>query len=206
VIESLLQFVLGLVRDHGPLVLFVAALLENAAFLSWALPGEVLLATGGYLIQQGELSAELAWLSVVAGVLIGDHTAYFIGRVGGRRIARRLPFRGGFQKVEKLVEKYGGMAILFGRFTGLRSVMLFTVGTMGLRYRTFWPYELLGAATWSAWWLAVGAFGGIVFERMGDLAIWRQWLLVAAVPIAIVLAWIYRDRLKRFLKEEPEAA
>ena len=37
---------------------FLAAFLENAAFLSWALPGEHLLAVGGYFIQRGELRFE----------------------------------------------------------------------------------------------------------------------------------------------------
>jgi membrane protein DedA with SNARE-associated domain len=72
-LESVMAWILDTVREHGPLLLFLAAFLENAAFLSFVLPGEKLLLVGGYLVQQGELRFEIAWLCVFAGVVLGDH-------------------------------------------------------------------------------------------------------------------------------------
>lgn len=201
-----MAFVLELLRDHGPLILFFAALVENLGFLAW-LPTEGLLAVGGYLIQRGELRADVAWASAFAGVLLGDHVAYLVGRFGGRRLLPRLPFRGLFQQVERLILRYGSWMVLAGRFSGwIRPALLFTIGTMGLPYRRFWPFELLGAAAWSAWWLAVGALGGVVFDHFGDLGPWRQALTVAGMAAGAALAWRYRERLKRILAGEAEPA
>jgi membrane protein DedA with SNARE-associated domain len=206
IVEAVLSWVLALVRDHGPLVLFSAAFVESAAFLGWAVPGEALVAVGGYLIQQGELGLGLAWLSVFAGVLAGDHVAYLVGRYGGRRLANRLPAQGALRRVERLLDRYGGLVVLFGRFSGwLRPAVLFSAGSMGLKYRQFWPYELIGAAAWSAWWLFLGAAGGAVIDRFGDVGHYRAWLLLASGLAAVYLLWHYRADLRRYLRDEPEA-
>ena len=71
--------------------------------------------------------------------------------------------------------------MLFGRFTGVgRPFVMFTVGTMRLPYRRFWPFELAGAASWSLVWLGVGVLGGSLIEYLGAFA--------AAPPIAFTPA------------------
>jgi membrane protein DedA with SNARE-associated domain len=201
-VEDLLSLSLDLLREHAPLVLFLVAVVETAPLLG-ALPGEVVLAAGGYLVQQGQLSAELAWASVLLGVLVGDHAGYLIGRMGGRRIVHRLPLGDALRRIEKLTLKFGGLVVLLGRFLGARGVVLLTVGTMGLPYRRFWPYELVGAATWSAWRLALGALGGLALDRLGALGPEYQWLFAATAAAAIFLVWRGRQRLRRVLWSRP---
>jgi membrane protein DedA with SNARE-associated domain len=201
VFDAIINSLLDLVREHGTLVLFLAAVIENAAFLSWIVPGESLLAVGGYLVQQGELRLEVAWSAAFLGVLVGDHIAYFIGRAGGSRLVNRLPVRGLLVRVERLILRYGGLVVVFGRFSGgLRPAVVFTVGSMNLPYRQFWPFELLGAAAWSAFWLGLGALGGAVFESFGE---WRPALFFGSLVVGGVLAWLFRGRLRQWLVEGP---
>ena len=158
--ESIFDPLLELIREHGPLLLFVAAFLENAAFLSWLVPGEKLVAVGGYFVQQGELRFELAWLCVFLGVLCGDHVGFLIGRFAGARLRHRLPAQQLIDRAERMIQRHGGWVVLFGRFTGIgRPVVLFTVGMMRLPYRQFWIFELVGAASWSLVWLGIGVLG-----------------------------------------------
>src|SRR5215213_6390496 len=141
VIDSVVAFILDLVRDHGPLILFLAAFVETAAFVGLAVPGEALLAAGGYLVQRGQIAPEVAWVCVYLGALAGDHVAYALGRSGGRRLLRRLPLPGAIYRVERLIERYGGYVILGGRFLGgIRAVLMLTVGAMGVPYRRFWLF------------------------------------------------------------------
>jgi membrane protein DedA with SNARE-associated domain len=210
VFESVLAFVLDLVREHGPLVLFLAAFLENALLLSWAVPGETLLAVGGYFIQRGELRFEVAWAYVFVGVLCGDQVGYLVGRYGGRQLVHRLPFKRLLARVETLIRRHGGWVVLCGRFSGaLRPAVLFTVGTMGLPYRRFWAFELLGAAAWSALWLVVGVLGGTLLDHFGELgSSWGPRLSVGSILLGGLLGWVFRDRLKRLLfgDDEPTEA
>lgn len=207
-LESAIAAILELVREHGPLVLFLAAFVENAAFLSWAVPGEYLVGFGGYFVQQGQLRFELAWLATFAGVLAGDHVGYFVGRAGGRKLVRRLPFARVILRVEHLVARYGGLVVLFGRFSGgLRPAVLFTAGTLGLPYRRFWPFELLGAASWSALWLGLGVLGGTLLDYLPTLGPWGPWLFVGSALAAALAGWLLRGRLLRLLFDDgPETA
>jgi membrane-associated protein len=205
VLESAVALILDLIRQHGPLVFFLAAFLENAAFISWAIPGETLLAVGGYFIQRGEMRFELAWLSVFLGVLCGDHVGYLVGRYCGTKIVHRLPYQRVIVRVEKLVGRYGGWVVLCGRFSGgLRPAVLFTVGMMGLPYRKFWPFELVGAAAWSALWLGIGVLGGSLLDYFGELGPWGPWLFFGSIVIGGFLSWLFRDRLKRLILGKDE--
>jgi membrane-associated protein len=204
--DGIVGFILELVREHGPLILFLAAFIENAAFLSWAIPGEHLLAVGGYFIHRGELRFELAWVYVFLGVLCGDHAGYCVGRYGGRRLAHRLPFPRAIVRVEQFVRRHGGWVVLGGRFTGaLRPAVLFTVGAMGLPYRRFWLFEVVGAASWSALWLGLGVLGGTLLDAVGGLGPWGSWLFVGSAALGGLLAWVFRVPLKRlaFGGDEP---
>jgi membrane-associated protein len=204
-LESVANVLLDLVREHGPLLLFAAALLENAAFLSWLVPGEKLVAVGGYFVQQGDLRFEQAWLYVFLGVLIGDHVGFFVGRFAGKRLLPRLPFRRALERVEPLIQRHGGWVVLFGRFSGiLRPAVLFTVGMMGLPYRQFCLFELIGAATWSLVWLGIGVLGGSLIEYLGAFGPWVPWVSIGSSALGWLLVWHFRHQLRRLILGEGE--
>jgi membrane protein DedA with SNARE-associated domain len=204
-LESAFNLLLDLVREHGPILLFLAAFLENAAFLSWFVPGEKLVAVGGYFVQQGELRFESAWLCVFLGVLCGDHVGLLIGRLAGRQVLNRLDLGRSIERVETLLHRHGGWVVLFGRFTGIgRPLVMFTVGTMGLPYRQIWLYELIGAASWSLVWLGVGVLGGSFIEYLAGFGPWVAWLSLGSIVVGVLIAWRFRDRLKRLLFGEDE--
>jgi membrane protein DedA with SNARE-associated domain len=97
--------------------------------------------------------------------------------------------------------------VLCGRFSGgLRPAVLFTVGMMGLSYRTFWPFELVGAAAWSALWLGIGVLGGSLLDYFGGLGPWGPWLFIGSIVVGGLLSWLFRDRLKRLAFGEDESA
>ena len=204
-LEPVLDMLLDLIREHGPLLLFVAAFLENAAFLSWLVPGEKLVAVGGYFVQRGELRFEQAWLCVFLGVLCGDHVGFLIGRLAGPRVRDRLPLQQAVDRTEQLIQRHGGWVVLFGRFTGIgRPVVLFTVGMLRLPYRQFWLFELVGAASWSLVWLGIGVLGGSLIEYLGAFGPWVPWVSIGASAVGGALVWHFRHRLKRRFLDEDE--
>jgi membrane protein DedA with SNARE-associated domain len=206
-LESVFNLLLGLVREHGPLLLFLAAFLENAAFLSWFVPGEKLVAVGGYFVQQGELRFEQAWLFVFLGVLCGDHVGFLLGRYAGKPLLQRLPVGRMVGRAERLIQRHGCWVVLFGRFTGVgRPVVMFTVGMMRLPYRRLWPFELAGAASWSLVWLGIGVLGGSLIDELGAFGPWVPWVAIGSALVGSALAWHFRHRLKRLALGDDEPA
>jgi membrane protein DedA with SNARE-associated domain len=205
-LEATTQLLLDLLAERGLPIIFVAALLEGFPILS-LLPGEVVLAASGYLIQQGEMRAEQVFLAVVLGALIADHLLFGVGRCGGWRLVQRLPFPRLIRRAERITARYGGLVIVFARFSGLRGGVMFVIGAMALPYRQFWPYELVGAFAWSLSRLAIGAVGGVLIESLPENVMLQKLLLFLLLGL-IFLAWRYRQTLKRllFLDDEPEAA
>jgi membrane protein DedA with SNARE-associated domain len=203
-LEATTQFLLDRLAEQGLPILFLAALLEGIPIVS-LLPGEVVLAAGGYLIQQGEMPGGQVVLAVLLGALLADHLAYAIGRIGGIRLVRRLPYQRFLSRAERITARYGGLVIVVGRFSGLRGGVMFVVGAMGFPYRRFLPYELLGATFWTLSRLAIGAVGGVLLESLPENPMLQKLLLFALLGL-IYLGWRHRKTIKRFLllDEEPD--
>jgi membrane protein DedA with SNARE-associated domain len=84
--------------------------------------------------------------------------------------------------------------------------VLFTVGMIRLPYRQFWLFELAGAASWSLVWLVIGVLGGSLIEYLGAFGPFVPWLTIGSSAVGAMLAWHFRDLLKRLLLGEDESA
>jgi len=199
-LESALTQVLYAIRTHGPLLLFLAAFLENAALLGLVVPGEKLVLLGGYLVQQGAFTFEIAWLCVFLGAIGGDTVGYMVGRYAGARIIHRLPGGQAVARIEALLQRHGGWVIFFGRFSGvLRPVLFLTIGMMRVPYQRFWILEAVSAAAWTSLWLGVGVIGGSLFDSLGEMGPWVPWLSLGPTAVGFLVAWHYRDRIRHLI-------
>ena len=87
----------------------------------------------------------------LAGVLIGDGTMFWLGRRWGTDLAKVWPFRsifgnGRLERTRVFLQKHGAKVLFTARFTpGLRSVIFFTSGTLGIPAWRFWLYDGLAA-------------------------------------------------------------
>jgi membrane protein DedA with SNARE-associated domain len=189
-------------------VLFVLPALEAPAFLGLVLPGEVALVLGGVLAHQGRLSLPAALAAGTAGALAGDSAGYWIGRRWGPRLlASRLGRRVGrarLHRVESLLLRGGGRALVVGRFAaGARVVLPGLAGMLGLRYRSFALWTGAAETVWAATHVLLGYAAGAGWRHVHHLT-GRVGLGVAlAVVVGAALAWLLR---RRPTVEEPELA
>jgi undecaprenyl-diphosphatase len=144
------------------------AFLETGAFLGFIAPGETAVIVGGLVAGQGEISL-LALIAIVwVCCVLGDLTAYEIGRRLGRQWllthgARLQITEERLETVESFLDKRGAVFIVFGRFLGLvRPLIPFTAGASRMPIRKFLPYDVLAAGLWS-----------IIFCTLGFL-FWRS--------------------------------
>lgn len=180
-VVSIFDALVNLVLAHGYIVVFAAVALDCAAL---PIPGELLLLTLGGLAGQGHLDPASGVAAAAAGVLVADALTYWIGRVHGQRV---------FKKV-RLGQRWtpGATTLVFGRFViGARMMVAPMAGARRLPFGRFVLWNGLGAMLWAGAFVAAGyAAGanlGAVKEYWGSLTVIMQ-IVVGVALVAFVAA------------------
>lgn len=88
------------------------------------------------------------------GALLSDHSGYYIGRLLGPKVhdTKFVKKRAkNLQRTEKLIVRFGSLAILLGRFlTPIRSIVPLLVGVSGMSRLRYTSYDVLACLLWSA--------------------------------------------------------
>jgi membrane-associated protein len=166
------------------------------------LPGDSLLFTAGLLASSGVLHVPV-WLVIVVAFVaaaLGDQVGYWLGHRFGRRLfkpeARILKTRY-LEEAEAFFAKYGGPALILGRFVPVvRTYVPLAAGTSLYRYRRFLVWNLAGAALWTIVVSVLGVLLGripFVATHVDVLAI----LVVVVSVLPIVIGALVRVRRNR---------
>lgn len=180
--------------------IFLIIFIETGVVFFPFLPGDSLLFAAGFFAAPDAATGEpgalplMALLPVVwAAPIIGDQCNYFIGHFFGRRIIESgkvkamTPER--LEKTEKMVEKWGPLAVFLGRFFPfIRTFMPFISGLSGMRWSRFTPFSVLGGLTWSSLFTLLGYFfGGVKVVQDNFELVIVAILLISLLPTVIGL-------------------
>ena len=177
-IDFLLHFdrhLLEIVGAYGPWVyaiLFAIIFVETGVVIWPFLPGDSLLFAAGALCATGALSTPVTAVLLVAAAFMGDAVNYSIGRYIGPRVfvaegddafTHKLLNRQHLNRAHAFFEKYGGKAVILGRFVPIvRTFVPFVAGAASMTRRTFVVYNIAGAILWVCLCLGAGVlFGNI---------------------------------------------
>jgi membrane protein DedA with SNARE-associated domain len=177
-----------LVSDHGYLVTFLGALFE----------GETVLTLAGLAAHRGYLHMSLLVVLASLGSFIGDQIYFLVGRRYGKRLMARFPrFKPAIRRVDALVVRYAGVAVIAVRFLyGLRTVGPIAMGASRMPWHTFALFNIAGAIAWSVVWLTGGFFiGEVVHMMIGDMRHVEVWLFAGVVAAALAIgAFLHFNR------------
>ena len=126
---------------------------------SLPVPSEVILPLAGYLVHTGSMDPAAAFLAALAGSLAGSYVDYYIGYVFGMGILRRLPWISGdaLARAESWFRAYGEpMVIVTRMIPGMRTLISFPAGALGMGARKFGLYTAAGSALWDAVLMGAG--------------------------------------------------
>jgi membrane-associated protein len=177
------------------------AFLETAAFVGLLVPGETAVVVGGVVAERGDVALAAMIALVWVGAVTGDLVSFALGRRLGRPFldshGERLRIRPEHvERVERFFGRYGGRAVVVGRFVGiLRALTPFVAGASRLPLRRFLPYSLVGALAWASTFTVVGYAFASSFESAGETA--AHIALAGAVLAAVAL--VVATRLRRNL-------
>ena len=152
-------------------------------------PEEATFLAAGFACRKlgADASVELLCVIGVLGIMGGDSIPYWVGRKYGlsllshRRLAKLMPPHR-IEQVRKFFASHGSKSVFVARFVaGLRMPTFFMAGSMHIKYRTFFLFDLAGAliscpiSIYAAW-------------RWGTDAV--HWIHKSKVAVFIVIGLI----------------
>ena len=184
---------------YGPWVyglLFAIVFAETGLVVAPFLPGDSLLFAAGTLAAAGALDITLIVVPLTMAAIIGDAVNYSVGRFVGPRVFRAEDQVGFWHKAlnrqhlartHEFFERYGGKAIVIGRFVPIvRTFIPFVAGAGAMRYPTFAAYNVLGAVLWVGICAGAGyGFGNVPIVRDNFSLVIVGIIIVSVMPIVV---------------------
>jgi membrane-associated protein len=188
-----------LVRQFGTWVyaiLFGIVFAETGLVVTPFLPGDSLLFATGALCATGALSTPTAAGLLALAAFSGNAVNYAIGRSIGPRVFRggegsglieRLLNREHLQKAHAFFEKYGGNAVVLGRFVPIvRTFVPFVAGAAQMTPSSFLFYNLVGAAGWVVLCLGAGfLWGNVPWVKDHFSAVTLGIVFISVMPMLV---------------------
>ncbi|GAA4437722.1 DedA family protein [Phytohabitans houttuyneae] len=192
-------FATGLMETLGAPGAGLAVALEN---LFPPLPSELILPLAGFTASQGEISLWAAIVWTTAGSLAGALVLYALGALLGRDRMRAMAARVPLVEVadvdrsEEWFGRHGYKAVFFGRMVPVvRSFVSIPAGVERMPLAAFALFTTLGSAVWNTVFILAGYLLGENWHTVETYAGWLQWVVLAAVVVAV--GWFVTGRLRK---------
>jgi membrane-associated protein len=195
------QYLVGFVANNGIWVyaiLFAVIFVETGVVVMPFLPGDSLLFLVGGLAATGSIDLSMALGVMFAAAVVGNQTNYTIGRWIGPRVFHwensRWFNKQGFDKSHAFFEKYGGVALIAGRFMPfVRTFAPFVAGVTLMTRRRFTLFDVTGAALWIGSVTLLGyGIGNLPWVKDH-----LKWIFLSMIVIPGVLALVGILRKKK---------
>jgi len=172
---------------------------EVGLFLGFFLPGDTLLITAGIYAHEGHLPILGVIVVCAIAAVLGDNTAYWIGRRLGPAVFKKpdgLIFRRDhIETSEKFFEKYGAKTLLVSHFLPIvRTFTPLLAGVGSMPYRRFLTFNIIGDTLWA---ILVSLLGYYVGSRIPNIDNYILAIIVFAVVASSGPTIVHAIRLHR---------
>ena len=187
-------------QQYGYWTIAGMLLVENAGVPA---PGEATLLFASVLASyEHQLRLPLIIVVALCASVLGDNVGYAIGYFGGRPLLDKYLHllhinQEKAQKGERFFVEHGAVAVFGARFIdGLRIVAGPLAGALGMPWRRFLLFNLLGAAAWVTATVTIGSLFGKNLDRalrvMGGAN-----LAIALMALLLVACWWWKRHRSR---------
>ncbi len=206
--ESLIHAITGL----GIAAVLLVVYAESGLLIGFVLPGDSLLFTAGYMVNQEilrlfghPLNIHLFVAAIALMAILGDSTGYAFGHKVGRKLFlkpnSRFFKKKYLEQAEQFYQKHGSLTIVLARFVPIvRTFAPIVAGASRMHYNTFLLFNIVGGALWAAIFTYLGYFAGEILTGAGVnievAAIIIILISVAPMAIHALKQKSTRDKLK----------
>ena len=163
-----------LITSFGVFAILLVVFAESGLLIGFVLPGDSLLFTAGYMVQQNILHIDIHIfaLLVFAAAVLGDSVGYSFGHKVGRKLFEKENSRffkkKYLEQTEKFYDKHGSATIVLARFVPIvRTFAPIVAGASKMHYKTFLTFNLIGGFLWSSTFVYLGFYAGEFLTKAG---------------------------------------
>jgi membrane-associated protein len=187
------------------LTLFLAAFLEAVPVVGSVIPGSTIILALSALVPGGELRLEWVLAAAIAGALLGDGSAFWIGHCAQREILSTWPLTKYPRVVaqsEAFFRRWGALAVFFARFVPpIRAFVPITAGAMGMPPLRFYAANIPAILLWAPTHVLPGVLAVHALHEYAGLprhtGIAKHTWMLAVIGGALIVAlavWTIRRR------------
>jgi membrane protein DedA with SNARE-associated domain len=207
-VASFIDQLIAFVSTHAGLAyltLFLAALLEAVPVVGSVIPGSTIILALSALIPGGELKLEWALTAAVAGALLGDGSAFWIGHKAQREILNSWPLNKYprlLARSEAFFRRWGALAVFFARFVPpIRAFVPITAGALGMSPLRFYTVNIPAILLWAPAHVLPGVLAISALHQYAGVphhtGIGKHYWILAVIGGALIVAlatWIIHRR------------
>lgn len=177
-----MEFLISFFSSYGYWAVFLVLL---ACGFGVPIPEDITLVSGGVISGLGYTNVHIMLVVSMLGVLVGDSTMYWLGRIYGEKILkfpliRNVATPERFAQVQERFETQGWKLLFVARFLpGLRAVVYLVSGiTRKVSFARFVLVDFVAAIISVPIWVYLGDFGARNLDwleaqiRKGQMVIW----------------------------------
>jgi membrane protein DedA with SNARE-associated domain len=187
------------------LTVFLAALLEAVPVVGSVIPGSTIIFALSALIPGGELRLEWVLAVAVAGALLGDGSAFWIGHRAQREILSSWPlsnYPNVVARSEAFFRRWGALAVFFARFVPpIRAFVPITAGALGMSPPRFFAVNIPAVLLWAPAHVLPGVLAVSALHEYAGIphhtGIGKHYWMLAVIGGALIVAlvvWVIRRR------------
>ncbi len=200
----------ALLRSGGFYLVLFIIFAETGLFFGFFLPGDYLLFLAGLFCASGNIDVDIVTLcaGMIAAGVAGNFVGYWFGRRTGPMLFKRedsLLFKRKYVVMaEEFYHKYGGAALVLGRFVPIvRTFAPIFAGVVRVDFRKFIFFNIVGCLLWVLSLTLSGYFLGREFPQIVN---YLEYIVVGFIVVAFLpLVTAYLRRKVRLKREKQDA-
>jgi len=204
VLSNLATWVQDVIESLGYLGVALLVIAEN---LFPPIPSEIVLPFAGFVARRGDGSVVVMVLAATVGSVVGALILYAIAAAIGPERIHSFVVRFGkwfgvkesdMVRAEEWFDRRSNAAVLVGRCVPLiRSLVSIPAGFRRMNFARFALLTAIGSAVWNIALIGAGAALGDQWDRVGDYVGIFQWVVIAALVVAVARFSLLKLRARR---------
>ncbi|NCZ89412.1 MAG: DedA family protein [Actinobacteria bacterium] len=202
--SNLATWVQDVIESLGYLGVALLVIAEN---LFPPIPSEIVLPFAGFVARRGDGSVVVMVLAATVGSVVGALILYAIAAAIGPERIHSFVVRFGkwfgvkesdMVRAEEWFDRRSNAAVLIGRCVPLiRSLVSIPAGFRRMNFARFALLTAIGSAVWNVALIGAGAALGDQWDRVGDYVGIFQWVVIAALVVAVARFSLLKLRARR---------